>query len=543
MPNKLTPGRSRILPVVIVAFALILLAMGASWLISAQQMKELSAVLAKSRATADKMDLVASMTETARARSRLTTQMLHTDDVFERDNIGMAMEHKAAEFAVLRQQLMEAGISPQERTILDRQSIYIRSSLPQQRQAAELAISGLEADRKRAAEIIFKTVYPEQGIVVDHFMQLLELQKTQLDGFTEQSLNKLRSNSGFNLGMIFFVLICALGIIIFIIRHVRRIEAQLVLEKEKAQVTLRSIGDGVITLSGTGKIEYLNQVALDLIGDSSGHLVGSSFEELFNKNFTDEKQLIWECIQKVLSTGRCLRGGSNMLFGLASNPALILKGNVSAIADIHHHISGVVISFHDITEPQTLLKKIQHQASYDALTTLLNRRAFEEKVKQMLGLYDRNSNHTFCILDLDHFKAVNDTAGHIAGDELLRQLARSMEQVLRKSDLLSRLGGDEFALFLSNINPNESIRLVEKLLSAVQQFELLWEDKRYRVGVSIGMVNLTAEFSDYESLYQMADAACYVAKGNGRNQIHLMPLGAEMMERKAQEIAQLALPL
>jgi diguanylate cyclase (GGDEF)-like protein len=519
----------------VTGFALISLAIVTFWLISAQQMKHVTGVLTESGRIAKKMDIVASMTDVARTRTRLTMQMIYTDDIFDRDDISILLNAKATEFAVFRQQLIELGVTRQEQYILDEQVVYIQYSLERQRLAADMALGDTQQDRDKAADIILNEVYPSQSVVVDYFMKMLKLQKAQLDGLAGGSLSRLKTNSSFNKLVLLLIFIGLLSIILFMLKNIRRIESQIVLEKEKAQVTLRSIGDGVITVNDKGEIEYLNQVALDFIDETSSHLVGRYVNEIFDKSFQNSQLLICDCIHHVLQDGGPLEETSDILFSLINKPSLTLKANVSPIVDVHHKVSGVVISFHDITESQALLKKIQHQASHDALTGLLNRRAFEEKVNQMLELFDSGNNHAFCILDLDQFKIVNDSAGHAAGDELLRQLAKVMQPVLRKSDLLSRLGGDEFGVFLSNVTSDEALKITEKLLTAVQSFGFYWEDNVYRVGVSIGMINVPGEIIDYEYLYQAADSACYIAKNEGRNQIHLMPIDGDILHKKAEE--------
>ncbi len=526
--------QSKILPVVAFGFALVFVAVFTFWFISAQQIKHVTAVLTQSGIIAKKMDIVASMTDVARSRSRLTMQMIFTDDIFDRDEISLLLDTKATEFALSRKELLDLGITEHERILFEKQAVYIRSSLKNQRLAADLAM-GNQQDRKKAADIILNEVYPRQSIVVDYFMEMLNFQKAQLDSISEKSLSRLQTNSSFNRLVVLLIFVGLAGIILFMLKNIRRIENQIVLEKEKAQVTLRSIGDGVITVNNRAEIEYLNQVALDFIDETASHLVGRHVNELFVENRQKHQLLISDRIKHVLKGEGQLEESSEILFSLVNKPEQTLKANVSPIVDVHHKVSGVVISFHDITESQALLKKIQHQASHDALTGLLNRRAFEEKVIQMLDIYESGSNHTFCILDLDQFKIVNDSAGHAAGDELLRQLAKVMQPVLRKSDLLSRLGGDEFGVFLSNVTANEALNIVEKLLTAVQSFGFYWEDNVYRVGASIGMINVPGEIIDYEYLYQAADSACYTAKNEGRNQIHLMPIDGDILNKKAEE--------
>ncbi|MCK5663440.1 MAG: EAL domain-containing protein [Thiotrichaceae bacterium] len=529
-----TPSQSKILPVVVSGFALISLAIVTFWLISGQQMKHVENVLSESAIIAKKMDIVASMTDVSRTRSRLTMQMIYTDDFFDRDEIGLLLNTKATEFVVLRQQLFDLGVTRQEQDILDEQSVYIKFSLQRQRFAVYLAM-GDNLERDKATDIVVNEVYPSQSVVVDYFMKMLKFQKKQLDDLAASSLFRLKKNASFNKLVQMLIFVGLLGIILFMLKNIRRIENQIILEKEKAQVTLRSIGDGVITTNYKGEIEYLNQVALDFVDETSSHLVGRNVNELFDKNFQASSLCICDCIQHVLHDEDKIEESSEILFSLVNKPSLTLKANVSPIVDVHHKVTGVVISFHDITESQALLKKIQHQASHDTLTGLLNRRAFEEKVNQMLRLYDSAYNHAFCILDLDQFKIVNDSAGHAAGDELLRQLAKVMQPVLRKSDLLSRLGGDEFGIFLSNLTSGEALKITEKLLTAVQSFGFYWEDNVYRVGASIGVINVPGDIIDYEYLYQAADSACYIAKNEGRNQIHVMPIDGNILHKKAEE--------
>ncbi len=535
MPQNAETSQSRIIPAVITGFVLILIAVSVSWLISTHQMNNLSQVIETSRIIARKMDIVASMTEMARTRARLTMQMVYTDDLFERDDINMTLSTKATEFAQLRQQLIGLGLNQQELKILDQQGEYIAKALTKQREAADLAISMEESDRELAAQIVIHEVYPDQNMIVDYFMTLLELQKAELDVIAEQSVNSLDRFKQFNLAAVALIFVAVIAVVIFMLSSIRRIENQLVHEKEKAQVTLRSIADGVITVNKTGEIDYLNQVALDYLEHIESQLVGCRIDSIFSKQAEPEEQKICDVIKRLLDGQGVIKEVNDVHFRLMNDSQRILSGNISPIVDIHHQVSGVVISFSDITKSHELLQKIKHQAAHDSLTGLYNRRAFEEKVKQMLDLYEGDVNHAFCIIDLDQFKIVNDSAGHGAGDELLRQLATVMKPVVRKTDLLARLGGDEFGAFLSDVTPNEAISIAEKMLEAIQSFGFYWQDNIFRVGASIGIVSVPAEVVDYEYLFRAADQACYVAKNEGRNRIHLMPLNAELLFKKVEE--------
>lgn len=166
--------------------------------------------------------------------------------------------------------------------------------------------------------------------------------------------------------------------------------------------------------------------------------------------------------------------------------------------------------------------RLVYQASHDSLTGLINRREFEQRLEHALAsALQQGREHMLCYMDLDQFKVINDTSGHGAGDELLRQLALLLKYELRKRDTLARLGGDEFALLLENCTVNDALEVADKIRSEVQRYRFKWEDRVFSVGMSIGMVAIDSMSGSTVSLLSAADAACYVAKDRGRNQIHL----------------------
>jgi diguanylate cyclase (GGDEF)-like protein len=163
-----------------------------------------------------------------------------------------------------------------------------------------------------------------------------------------------------------------------------------------------------------------------------------------------------------------------------------------------------------------------YQASHDALTGLINRREFEQRLERtVLSAMQQDREHALCYMDLDQFKVINDTCGHAAGDELLRQLALLLKGNLRERDTLARLGGDEFALLLENCSIADALEVADTFLTEVQRFRFKWGDRIFAVGMSVGMVAINQDSSTAASLLSAADAACYVAKEHGRNQIHL----------------------
>jgi diguanylate cyclase (GGDEF)-like protein len=166
--------------------------------------------------------------------------------------------------------------------------------------------------------------------------------------------------------------------------------------------------------------------------------------------------------------------------------------------------------------------RLVYQASHDALTGLINRREFEQRLERaLLSAELQGREHVLCYMDLDQFKVINDTCGHGAGDELLRQLALLLKGNLRERDTLARLGGDEFALLLENCSIQDALEVADTFRAEVQRYRFKWEDRIFSVGMSVGVVAINSDSGTTASLLSAADAACYVAKGRGRNQIHL----------------------
>jgi diguanylate cyclase (GGDEF)-like protein len=166
--------------------------------------------------------------------------------------------------------------------------------------------------------------------------------------------------------------------------------------------------------------------------------------------------------------------------------------------------------------------RLRYQASHDALTGLFNRHEFERRAKRLISTSQNDKKeHALCFMDLDQFRVVNDTCGHIAGDELLRQLGQVIQDAMRNSDILARLGGDEFGILMENCTENQAHRAVTELQNAIQDFQFSWHRNSFRIGVSIGLVAISETTSSLTELLKQADAACYMAKDLGRNRIHV----------------------
>jgi diguanylate cyclase (GGDEF)-like protein/PAS domain S-box-containing protein len=201
---------------------------------------------------------------------------------------------------------------------------------------------------------------------------------------------------------------------------------------------------------------------------------------------------------------------------------IVVLENSRAVRDEHGRTLYYEGTLTDITEAHELSRQLSYEASHDALSGLINRREFEIRLQRALdSAQATGAVHAVCYLDLDQFKVINDTCGHIAGDELLRQLAQVLQSRVRSNDALARLGGDEFGLLLHDCSVADATSIAHALLKAVEQYQFVWGASTFTVGASIGLVPLTGNFRRITQVLQAADAACYAAKDQGRNRVHL----------------------
>ena len=318
-------------------------------------------------------------------------------------------------------------------------------------------------------------------------------------------------------------------------------ETALLTEKEWLRVTLNSIGDGVITTDTLGNVTYLNPVAETMTGWRTEQASGLPLVTVFQIVNEITGEVAPNPIEQVLLNHRRA--------GLAQNTMLIQRGGMqfsiedsaSPISDRHGDILGVVLVFHDVTQARRMAAEMSFQATHDALTGLINRREFERRVEFALQTGQlQHKQHTLLYLDLDQFKIVNDTCGHLAGDELLRQLTTLLQEKLRKSDTFARLGGDEFGVLLESCATEPAKTVAEQLRRTVADFHFIWLDKVFPVGVSIGLVTFSNGGISLSDVLRMADAACYAAKEKGRNRIQVYTAADEELARRSGEMGWIA---
>ncbi|WP_284409928.1 EAL domain-containing protein [Acidovorax sp. SUPP3334] len=322
----------------------------------------------------------------------------------------------------------------------------------------------------------------------------------------------------------------------------RQVEATLEAEREQARTTLAAIGDGIVTTDLQGNVRYMNPAAESLLARTREASVGMPLAELLHVGHRDRP-------------GDADGVGAGAVDGLDGTDATLqstaqlleraLHGNAAQHDERPHRIvrpdattvpvtlvgsplmnqgqlAGAVLVLHDVTREQQYLEQLAWQASHDTLTGLVNRREFERRLAQLLAR-PRASEVAGALLyiDLDQFKVINDTCGHPAGDEMLREVCRMLQRGLREGDTLARLGGDEFGVLLQGCPPQVAEQIAEQIRHHAQELRLAWGPRTLRTGLSIGLVHLTADLTSLQEVLRVADMACYGAKERGRNTVYV----------------------
>ena len=298
-------------------------------------------------------------------------------------------------------------------------------------------------------------------------------------------------------------------------------EEALFREKESAQITLQSIGDGVITTDAEGTVEYINPVAEELTGWKVDDASGLPIDEIFRGFHEETCEPLENPLVVAVRRDRAIKSVRPTLLIRRDGNEIYIESTASPIRSGKGLVTGGVLVFHDVSESRELNRRLSYHASHDILTGLVNRREFESRLERALkSAKARETSYALVYLDLDQFKIVNDSCGHSAGDALLGQLGALLKSKIRWRDTLARLGGDEFGVLLESCSLDEAMQTAEALRLAIGDYKFMWDDRTFRLGVSIGVVPITADTEDVAGLLSAADSACSAAKEAGRNRIH-----------------------
>ena len=300
---------------------------------------------------------------------------------------------------------------------------------------------------------------------------------------------------------------------------------------------MHSLGEAIVTTDLDGNLAYLNPAAEKLLGIGQAQAVGRPLEEVVGVVDSNDRKLLADPVREAISGG----GASNLskravLLGKPSGEERAIELSASPLLVDDQRV-GAVVLLHDVTELRGLHRQMSYQATHDALTGLVNRRDFERRLEEAAESARRGeASHMLCYLDLDRFKIVNDTSGHLAGDSMLREVAKLLREAVRDSDTVARLGGDEFGMLLVGCPLDKARQIADDVCRSIAQYRFGWHDRVFNVGVSIGLIEIGREAGTVEQLLAAADSACYVAKKEGAGRVSVYSARDEALARSTGEI-------
>jgi diguanylate cyclase (GGDEF)-like protein/PAS domain S-box-containing protein len=312
------------------------------------------------------------------------------------------------------------------------------------------------------------------------------------------------------------------------ITALKTVEAALGEEQERLKVTLESIGDGVISTDAEGRITFMNPVAEQMTGWESADSIGRLVDEVFTVIDEATGSTAINPVAACLAGKDVKQPGEDTVLLGRSGRRRDVRISAAPVRTPQGAVMGAVLVFQDVTQSRALQKELAHSATHDSLTALPNRAAFERALAKAVEQARRESReHALCFVDLDHFKAVNDSAGHAAGDSLLQKVAEAIRRGCRAQDFAARIGGDEFAILLADCSPTAAKQVAQKIVDAIAGIHFTWHGRTCQIGASVGITAITSRSPRAPALLAEADVACYAAKSAGRNRVAIYERPAE----------------
>jgi diguanylate cyclase (GGDEF)-like protein/PAS domain S-box-containing protein len=322
----------------------------------------------------------------------------------------------------------------------------------------------------------------------------------------------------------------------------KRAEQQFYEEKERAEVTLQSIADAVITTDRSGTVDYVNPVAEKMTGWPSDEACGKNVTAIVKFVKDGGQEVVEDPVSQALASGDAIQLSDNTALVSRRGLEIPIQATVAPIRDRAGQTGGAVIVFSDVSRERRMKRLLSYQAAHDALTGLINRREFESRLTTAIesARADRQVRHAMIYVDLDQFKVVNDTCGHPAGDQLLRQVTGLLQTRVRANDVLARLGGDEFGVLLEHCTPDQALRIADTVRQSIHDLRFQWGTNTMQIGASIGIVQIDQHTESVATLLSAADIACYSAKDGGRNRVQVYdPASASARHREMRWMARL----
>jgi len=467
------------------------------------------------KTTKQKLQLVTSMRDIVRERTLSMFSISLYKDAFDKDEEFMRFKGLARDFTRARDAFQSMALSKEE-------SLYFRQALDFAKKAQPLQEEIIEdvIDNKLVDVKVFIDVgIPKEMKLLSIFDQLhaavQQAGSVALSDMKEQYSNVYWTI--FALGLTAILLFIA--IVRFVISRISDVERAMFKEKEHLEVTLKAIGDAVITVDADAKITYLNPIAERITGWPNKMAVGLHLDHVYRTVREDTGEQIKHPANSKLA-GQVVGLQRYSMLKTRGEHEYVVEDNTSPIYNNDGELIGKVLVFRDVTHARNIERQLSWQARHDALTGLANRLEFEIHLQGFIDNAKQYDNeHILLYMDLDEFKKVNDISGHAAGDKLLQKLSKLMEEKIRRSDILARLGGDEFGVLLHSCDLRQGREIAELIRGVVNDFRFTWKSRVYTVGVSIGMLEINESSGTAADVLNAADIACYSAKALGRNRI------------------------
>ncbi|MFZ1907192.1 MAG: EAL domain-containing protein [Steroidobacteraceae bacterium] len=303
-------------------------------------------------------------------------------------------------------------------------------------------------------------------------------------------------------------------------------------------LALNSLPEAIIATDEKGGITFMNTAAEQLTGSDAVQASGKTLEAIVSLVDETDRRLLADPVHQALSSGAPVTLSRRaLLLSRANGSERSIELSASPIRNEAKELVGAAVWLHDVTELRGLARQMSYQATHDALTGLVNRREFELRLEEAIESGRRgDGQHVLCYLDLDRFKLVNDTSGHLAGDSMLREVAKLLRDAVRDSDTVARLGGDEFGMLLIGCPLDKARQIADDVCRSVGDYRFVWRDRIFNIGVSLGLVEISRESGTLEELLAAADTACYVAKKQGSGRVAVYSARDEALARHTGEI-------
>ncbi|MFK7794890.1 MAG: EAL domain-containing protein [Gammaproteobacteria bacterium] len=323
--------------------------------------------------------------------------------------------------------------------------------------------------------------------------------------------------------------------------NLMRIEAELLEEQTRNKLTLELLKEGVIITDNSLDVIHMNPVAESLTGWPTFEAEGHNIKEIIRLIDSDKRERFEIPGQTAIQENRTIQVSQNLLLVNNHNDERAIEITIAPHFPVENHAHGAVIIIKDLSETKRLTSEIQHRASHDSLTGLLNRQEFEYQLeKSIASAAMHDVQHVLCYIDVNQFKIINAQAGHTAGDYILKEVAHFLRSKIRSIDYIGRLGGDEFSVLLVNYSIDNAKRTAQALIDEFQHHRFTWEGQTFELGLSFGIVPVTKESPEPAQMLTRAELTCYSAKERGRNQLHVYQVDDDELTRKHAEILRAA---